>query len=85
MARLKIGKNRTTLVIDETKKIFKTNGREQEFYIHREVTHINNKNNEKIYPNPDEKDKKTMFLKLPRALPKRLFVENKKSYQCQKN
>ncbi len=84
-ARLKIGKKRPTLVIDETKKTFKKTGKEEDCFVHREVTHSNNKNNEKIEPNPDKNDPEPMYLKRPRALPKRLFAKNTKKLSIPKH
>lgn len=67
-ARLKIGKNRTTLVIDE----------EGEDFVHREATHTPKSDHTMISPNPDKNDPKPMYLKRPRKLPKRMFKPHNK-------
>lgn len=78
-ARLKIGKKRTTLVIDEELVKNKQTQKFEEGFVHREATHSYKKEFEKIFPNPDISDKKAMYLKRPRKHPKRLFeVHNKK-------
>ena len=77
-AKLKIEKHRPTLVIDETKKASKRSGKEEDCFVHREVTHTSNKNNEKIEPNPNRNDSRPMYLKRPRVLPKRLFTKYEK-------
>ena len=78
-ARLKIGKIRTTLVIDEdlakdeNKKLVPG-------YVHREATHSKKprKDYEMIHPNPDPSDSKPMYLKRPRKHPKKLFKPHNK-------
>ena len=77
-ARLKISKNRTTLVIDEEPVINKVTKKSVDGYVHREATSTENKNFEKIYPNPDKTNPNPMYLKRPRKLPKNLFKEHNK-------
>ena len=77
-ARLKISKNRTTLVIDEDKIIDKVSNKEQEAYVHREATHTYRKDFEEIKPNPDKTDPEPMYLKRPTKLPKQLFRPHNK-------
>ena len=66
-ARLKINKNRTTLVIDEVDTINKKTNRIEPGYIHRESIHVDDeqvarrKGYERIYPNPDRTDSRTIF------------------------
>ena len=77
-ARLKISKKRTTLVIDEDRVLNKKSKKYEDSFVHREATHSNKKEFEKIFPNPDRTDKKAMYLKRPRKLPKKMFeVHNK--------
>lgn len=83
-ARLKISKNRTTLVIDEEKEVYnKQKKRKEEGFVHREAIHPNEdgsnvKGYEKIEPNPDKTDNKPMYLKNPSKLPKVLFKTHNK-------
>ncbi len=77
-ARLKIGKNRTTLVIDEDQVLDKQKGELVEGYVHREATHTKNDDFEEISPNPDSDDPNPMYLKRPRKHPKRLFKPHNK-------
>lgn len=73
-ARLKINKNRPTLVIDETEVLNKKRNKFVDGFVHREVIHTKkNSDYEEIVPNPDPKDPKPMYLKRPRKLPKTLF------------
>lgn len=74
-ARLRIEKKRPTLVIDEDFAYDKQRNKMVDGYVHREVTHSNNKNTEKISPNPDKKDSCDMYLKRPRKTPKYLFTK----------
>lgn len=78
-ARFKLNKRRTTLVIDEEQKINKKSGKEENLYVHREATHTEKKDYEKIYPNPDKEDKSPMYLKRPRKHPKKMFEPHNKS------
>lgn len=73
-ARLKISKNRPTLVIDEEPVRDKKKKEMVDGYVHREVIHTDKSGDyEKIFPNPDKSDKHPMYLKRPRKLPKTLF------------
>lgn len=72
-ARLKVFKNRTTLVVDEKVVANDSSNKQEEFYVHREATHTKGRG-EKIFPNPDKTDPLPMYLKSPRLLPKKLFV-----------
>ena len=77
-ARLKINKNRTTLVIDEEYSLNKKTGKEEETFVHRESIHTEKKDYEKIFPNPDIDDPDPMYLKRPSKLPKTLFKPHNK-------
>ncbi len=77
-ARLKIGKNRTTLVIDEDKAYNKNKKEYEDGFVHREATHSKNSNYLKISPNPDKNDPKDMYLKRPEKKPKQLFKPHEK-------
>lgn len=76
-ARLKIYKNRTTLVIDEEQGIDRKTKKEEDLYVHREATHTQG-HGELITPNPDKDDPNPMYLRSPRKLPKKLFVPHNK-------
>ena len=78
-ARLKINKNRTTLVIDEEDTKDKKNNFVPGF-VHRESIHGNksNRDYEMIFPNPDVDDKEPMYLKRPSKLPQKLFKPHNK-------
>lgn len=84
-ARLKINKNRTTLVIDETEVKDKKKNKDVPGFVHRESIHVKDENNarkkgyEKIYPNPDKDDEKPMYLKKKSRLPKKLFKSHNKN------
>lgn len=84
-ARLKIGKKRTTLVIDEEKVIDKNKKKEVDGYVHREATHKNKKGLEKIFPNPDKTDTEPMYLKKPSKLPKYMFKKHNKNLDMPKH
>ena len=78
-ARLKISKNRTTLVIDEALAKNKKTNEMEEGFVHREATHSNPRGDfEEIKPNPDREDPEPMYLKRPRKHPKRLFEPHNK-------
>ena len=77
-ARLKINKNRTTLVIDEEPVVNKKTKKIDEGYVHREAIHTKKKGYEEIKPNPDRTDPDPMYLKKPSKLPKRLFKPHEK-------
>ena len=76
-ARLRISKNRTTLVIDEEQGIDKKTKKEADLFVHREATHTKG-HGEPIIPNPDRDDPDPMYLRSPRKLPKKLFIPHNK-------
>ena len=83
-ARLKISKNRTTLVIDEAPARNKKNNKIEDGFVHREAIHpkgdgSNVKGYEKIEPNPDPTDKDPMYLKRATKLPKTFFKPHNKN------
>ena len=84
-ARLKVGKKRTTLVIDEEKVINKKTKKLEDGYVDREATHTARKGLEKIFPNPDPTDKEPMYLKRPTKKPKRLFEPHNKKLNMPKH
>lgn len=84
-ARLKISKKRTTLVIDEERIVDKKSKKLEDGFVHREATHTNKKDFEKINPNPDKTDSKPMYLKRPTKLPKRLFEPHNKDLDMPQN
>ena len=77
-ARLKIDKQRTTLVIDEEDVLNKKTRKKEAGYVHRESTHTKRKGTETIIPNPDRNDPDPMYLKKPKKLPKTLFKPHNK-------
>lgn len=79
-ARLKINKNRTTLVIDEEDVWDKQSNKMVDGFVHREAIHKNNskRDYEEIKPNPDINDKEPMYLKRPTKLPQKLFKPHNK-------
>ncbi len=77
-ARLKINKNRTTLVIDEDIALDE-NKKPVEGFVHREATSVQHKGLEEIKPNPDKDNPDPMYLKRPRKLPKKLFKPHNKN------
>lgn len=77
-ARLKIAKNRTTLVIDEDTAFDKKKREYVEGYVHREATHSYKSDYDEISPNPDKDDSLPMYLKRPQKLPKYLFAPHNK-------
>lgn len=90
-ARLKISKNRTTLVIDEEPIIDKKTQKLTDAFVHRESIHINEKNEKRIKkncdiinPNPDPDDARPMALKRPAKLPKKLFTRHNKKLNMPK-
>ena len=76
--RLKIAKNRTTLVIDIEPAVNKNSGREEPGFVHREATHTKRKNFEPVIPNPDKDDPAPMYLRPPRKIPQRLVTPHNK-------
>lgn len=77
-ARLKISKNRTTLVIDEEKGLNKKTNKIEDLFIHKEGTGIYHKGFEELFPNPDRDRIEPMYLKSPRKIPKRLVKPHNK-------
>lgn len=84
-ARIKIDKYRTTLIIDEEEVFNKKTNKVEDSYVHREATHTEKKDYEKISPNPDITDKEPMFLKRPKKHPKRLFEAHNKNLRMPKH
>ena len=84
-ARLKIGKKRTTLVIDEDLAFNKQTKKYEDGFVNREATHTYRKDFEEIKPNPDKDDKKPMYLRRPTKKPKRLFEPHNKNLIMPKN
>lgn len=78
-ARLKFGKKRTTLVIDEDTAYDKQKKKMVEGFVHRESTSVKHKDYEEISPNPDKDKKGSMFLKRPKKTPKHLFEPHNKT------
>lgn len=78
-ARLKISKNRTTLVIDEDKVKNKKSGQVVDAFVHREATSQYHKGYEEIKPNPDKTKEDPMYLKSPRKIPKTLVKPHNKN------
>ena len=83
-ARLKIGKKRTTLVIDEDLAFNKKTKKLEAGFVNREATHTYKKEHEKIFPNPDPDDKEPMYLRRPTKKPKRLFEPHNKNLNMPK-
>ncbi len=77
-ARLKIGKNRTTLVIDEDLAYNKKTKKYEDGFVNREATHQYRKDYKPVIPNPDSEDTEPMFLKRPTKKPKKLFKPHNK-------
>lgn len=84
-ARLKISKNRTTLVIDEEPVVNKKTKKTEDGFVHRESIHTKKKDYEEIKPNPDKDDQEPMYLKRPRKLPKRMFKPHEKNLDMPKH
>lgn len=78
-ARLKISKNRTTLVIDEAPARNKKTNRMEDGFVHREATSRKHDGLEEIKPNPDRTKAEPMYLKRPKKTPKRLFKPHNKT------
>lgn len=83
-ARLKIGKKRTTLVIDEDVAFNKKTKKYEDGFVNREATHTYKKEFEKIFPNPDIDDSEPMYLRRPTKKPKRLFEPHNKNLNMPK-
>jgi hypothetical protein len=84
-ARMKISKNRTTLIIDDEPYIDKRTNKISNNFVHREGTHTKKKDYEEIIPNPDKSDKKPMYLKRPRKLDQYLFKPHNKKLSIPKH
>ena len=81
-ARLKIGKNRSTLVIDEDLAKDKKKKKLVPGFVHREAVSPNKSGNsdyEEIYPNPEKGKKGSMYLKRPKKTPIELFKPHNKN------
>ena len=84
-ARLKISKNRTTLVIDDEVALNKKTKKLEEMFVHREATSKYHKGFEEIKPNPDRTKKDLMYLKSPRKIPKFLVKPHNKDLDMPKH
>jgi len=84
-ARMKIDKQRTTLVIDEAEALDKRNRKPVDGFVHREATHSPRKDYESVNPNPDKDDPKPMYLKRPKKTPKHLVKPHGKKLDMPKN
>lgn len=84
-ARLKIGKKRTTLVIDEDKAFNKKTKKFEDGFVDREATHTYKKDYEEIFPNPDPDDNQPMYLRRPTKRPKRLYEPHNKNLNMPKH
>lgn len=89
-SRLKISKNRPTLVIDEDYAWDNVKNRYVDGFVHREVIHVDEndikkqKKYELVRPNPDKDDKQDMYLKKPTSLPMILFKPIPQSFDMPK-
>ena len=82
-ARLKISKNRSTLVIDEDLAYDKKKKKTVPGFVHREAVSPNKKGNsdyEEIFPNPEKGKNIPMYLKRPKKTPKELFKPHNKNF-----
>ncbi len=77
-ARLKFGKRRTTLVIDEDKAYDKQKDKIVDGFVHREATHTYKQDYEEVKPNPDKYDNRPMYLKRSKKTPKHLLMPHNK-------
>ena len=80
-ARMKISKNRTTLVIDDEPMYDKKRKRYSNNFVHREATHPKEGKKtsfEVITPNPDRTDLEPMLLKPPRKMNQIMFKPHNK-------
>lgn len=78
--RLKIGKKRPTLVIDEEEVVHKKTKQKVPGYVHRETTHNKDKGYEEVKPNPDKPDSEPMYLKGARKIPQSLVKPLKEDF-----
>ena len=94
-ARLKINKNRTTLVISKADVYDHKKKKQVSGFKHRESIHVNEsdlmklnkarkKGYERIFPNPDKNDLRAMYLKKPSVLPQSLFKPHNKKLDMPK-
>ncbi len=88
-ARLRMGKWRTTLVIDEEKSLNNKTNKIEDQFVHREATtptddEARNKKFERISPNPDKTKAEDMLLKSPRKHPKHMFELHNKDMDMPK-
>ena len=84
-ARLRINKNRTTLVIDEEVVKNKKTKKYEDGFVHRESTSKYHKGFEEIKPNPDRTKKNPMYLKSPRKISKKLVKPHNKKLDMPKH
>ena len=80
-ARMKISKNRTTLVIDDFPTYDAKRNKFTNTFVHREATHPKEGRKtsfEEIRPNPDRSDPKPMLLKSPRKMDQIMFKPHNK-------
>ena len=83
-ARMKISKNRTTLVIDDEPIYNKTSKKFTNNFVHREAIHTYKKDYEEIFPNPDLNDPRPMYLKRPAKMNQKLFNPHNKKLSMPK-
>ena len=84
-ARLKIEKNRTTLVIDEAPVENRRTKKIEDGYVHREATSKFKKGREEINPNPDKDNAGPMYLKRATKTPKQYFKVHNKNLDMPKH
>ena len=77
-ARMKISKNRTTLIIDDEPKYNKNSKKFSNNFVHREATHTYKKDYEEIIPNPNPDDLRSMYLKRPSKMDQKMFKPHNK-------
>lgn len=83
--RLKFGKRRPTLVIDEEEVVHRKTKQKVPGYVHRETTHNKDKGYEEIKPNPDKTDPEPMYLKGARKTPKSLIKPLEEDFDMPEN
>ncbi len=81
---MKIGGDHPSLIIDEAVTYDKQKKKNVPGFWYRESTHSQNKKYEEIYPNPNPKDERAMYLKRPQKKPKTLFVPWRKKMNMPK-
>ena len=77
-ARLRIGGQHPSLIIDREDVVNKKTKKEEKGFVYRESTHVEKKDREEIFPNPDKSDPRPMYLKRPAKKPQRLFEPHNK-------